>query len=478
MTSPSLLSDFAWTAKRLGAAALGHDRRAAWRAGWLLLAITAAMAVVFAWLPAWNAPYQYDDYNTPVGDAASQSLTSFWERVPRTLRPLTKLTYALESSLGAHEAAGRRVLNAVLFAGCALLFAALANAARVPALLLPLLACLWAVHPVHAEMVVALAGRSVLLSSFLLLASALFVLRQRPLGAVLCAVLALLARETALPWLPACALLLAQARGVPARRIALAAFVALAAGALLLLSSSGLRALVVSAFGAAGAWNRLGLQWAALTEGTLMLFLTPAAFTPDMEFAPGGGVRLTLILSTLACYVVALRFAFSKARPLELRVFALLWLCVVVPTHSIVPKLDVLTARPFAASLAPLLLLASLGLAPRVARSGRATALGALTLGVTIALLIPLTRERAALYADPIALWADAAARTRHHVRPLLNLGTLLAKNGQLSEAESVFEEAVERDPTRYETRRRLSAVRRAAKLQGSSNEPEVSPEK
>lgn len=469
MTSPCLQSELGLAAECSESAGVRHQLRAAWRAGWLALALLAASAVVFAWLPAWEAPYQYDDYNTPVGDAASQSLTSFWQRVPQTLRPLTKLSYALESSLGAQEAPARRVVNAALFAGCALLFGALSRVAGMPALLLPLVTCVWALHPVHAEMVVALAGRPVLLSLFLLLASALLVLRERPLWALACAVLALLARETALPWLPACALLLAQARGVSAQRMALAVGVALAVGALLLLGSSGLRGLVASAFAAAGAWNRLGLQWAALTEGTLMLFLTPSAFTPDMEFAPVGGVRLTLILLTLASYVAALRVAVSKQHARELRVFALLWLCIVVPTHGIVPKLDVLTARPFAAALAPLLLLVCASLAPRLTRSSRALAAAALTLSAAIALLIPLTRERAALYADPIALWGDAAARTRHHVRPLLNLGTLLARDEQLTEAERVFSEALERDPTRYETRRRLNAVRHAALLRRSN---------
>src|SRR5205814_1500659 len=49
--------------------------------------------------------------------------------------------------------------------------------------------------------------------------------------------------------------------------------------------------------------------------------------------------------------------------------------------------------------------------------------------------LVSLSRERAKLYLDPIALWSDAAARSRQKTRPLINLGTLLAQNGRLSEA-------------------------------------------
>ena len=66
-----------------------EERRESWIA---LLAAAAAMLVLFAWLPAFGAPYQFDDFNTPVGDPASQSLSRWWELLPRTLRPLTKLT--------------------------------------------------------------------------------------------------------------------------------------------------------------------------------------------------------------------------------------------------------------------------------------------------------------------------------------------------------------------------------------------------
>lgn len=437
--------------------------RAADSAGWpALLPIVTAILVVFAWLPALNAPYQYDDFNTPVADAASQSLANWWHLLPRTLRPLTKLTYALESSVGAQGAASRRIFNALLFGGCMASLSGLLRATGTSRTLALLLVCLWAVHPVHGETLVALAGRPVLLSLFLILASSLFVLRARPRLALLFAVLALLARESALPWLVACAALVAHDRGVSSKRIVATCAAAFGVGATILLCSSGLRALIASAFGAADGWNRLGLQWAALTRGTFMLFADPTAFTPDIDFAPRGVLRLTLIVTTLALYIAALWVVFAKEHRREVRLFALLWLCIVVPTHSIVPKLDVLTARPFSASLAPLLALAVSGLAPRLSRAPRLRMGVALASMSGILVLLPLTRYRAALYQDPIALWRDAAGRTTRSVRPLINLGTLLARDGRLREAEATLVLALERDPTRYDTRLRLNAVRRA----------------
>lgn len=431
------------------------------RAGWLsLVPAAAAVLVLFAWLPALGAPYQFDDFNTPVGDPASQSLASFWHALPRTLRPLTKLTYALESSLGASSAPARRLLNAVLLGGCiALLQRLLRLVAELPAGLALLLASLWAVHPANAELVVALAGRPVLLSLCLMLASALALSHARPWLALGTAVLALLARESALPWLVACAVLAAHQQGVGPKRIALFGALALSAGTVVLFGSSGARALVASAFAAGGAYNRLGLQWAALAHGTGLLFAAPAAFTPDMEFAPTGVARLLLILATLSLYAGACFLALTKPK---WRLFALLWLCLLLPTHSVVPKLDVLTARPLAASLLPICGLIACAAAPWLARAVRREAAATLLLAAAFLVLFPLARQRAALYADSIALWSDAAARTEHSVRPLVNLGTVLARQGRLREAESTFVRALERDPASGDVRLRLRAVRRA----------------
>ena len=79
--------------------------------------------------------------------------------------------------------------------------------------------------------------------------------------------------------------------------------------------------------------------------------------------------------------------------------------------------------------------------------------------------MFPLTRHRAELYREPVALWRDAAEATTHKVRPLVNLGTLLARQGELREAESVLQRALERDPKSVDIRLRLSKVRRALLL-------------
>lgn len=442
-----------------------------------LLVVVALLAIALAWLPAAGAPYQYDDYVTPVKDPASQSLTSFARSVPGTLRPLTKLTFAAESSLGVLDAPGRRALNGVLFLISAALLAQLARLSGLGPKAALAVATLWACHPVHAELVVALAGRSVLLALCLTLASAMFLVQKRTAPALVCAVLALLARETAWPWLVVCARLSVAPRGW-SRILAVVALTTALGGALVM--SSRLRDLLAFSYQDASALNRLGLQWAALPRGLLLWLFEPQAFAVDIEFAPRGWLRFGYVLGALALYGLAGWLALRRGASRAERVAALLWLCLVVPLHSVVPKLDPLTARDVSASSAAIVMLLSAALARGLAVwSERALEPGAtreraleramtrtgaplafwLSVSALLVGLVSLSRERARLYLDPIALWADAAARSRQKTRPLINLGTLLAQNGRLSEARRALVEATRRNPRDSEARERLAAV-------------------
>ncbi|HEX6242473.1 MAG TPA: hypothetical protein VFZ61_16285 [Polyangiales bacterium] len=423
-----------------------------------LVAGCALLLIVSAWHPGLEAPYQYDDYVTPLSDPASQSLSRFWHALPGTLRPLTKLTYALESSLGVGSAPGRRWLNLGVFAASAGLVAGLSQAAGLTYAGALGLATLWAVHPVHAETLLALAGRSVLLSLCLQLASALCLVRQRSNWALAFALLALGARETALVWLVVCAGLIAHGRGARRMRLLGSMLAVALLGGLAVLVSSRMRELLAFSFGDPSAGNRLGLQWAAVPHGLWLWLCQPGAFTLDMEFAPQGGARLAYVLTTFALYATALWVLLRARSSLLLRVLSGLWLALVLPTHSVVPKLDALTARSVSGSSAALVALLALALSAWLKAPWARAACG-LLLSAWLVLLFPQTRARAALYRDPIALWRDAAAHTTRSVRPLINLGTLMAQAGQLEPARAAFEQAVRRNPHSSEARARLDAV-------------------
>lgn len=444
---------------------------------WLLaLGVAAAVVTVLtAWAPARTAPYHYDDHVTPQKDPASQSLVAFAQNATRTLRPLTKLTFALESSLGATEAPARRLLHIPLFLGCVLLLAALARAAGVSRATALLLATIWGVHPAHGEMVIALAGRSVLLGLVLLLASALALLSRRHPLALGLALLAVLARETNIAWLVLCALFVlddAKTRFGGAR-MRLTPLLACALGVALLLASARLRELLSWSWADTRALDRLGLQVAAIPEGLWRLCTSPTSFAVDMDFSPVGVPRLLRVLAGLAAVAATTGLALSRRFPLPLRVGAALWLALTLPTQSLVPKLDPLTARTVSASSAAVVLLFAAGFA-RAAEQRRPVSKTAGAVAWTFAALLvvalaTMTRARAALYQDPVTLWRDAAEQSTSKTRPLVNVATLLAQRGQLDEAHRWLQEAARRRPHDIDIRERLRSVEALQAAQGTT---------
>jgi hypothetical protein len=155
------------------------------------------------------------------------------------------------------------------------------------------------------------------------------------------------------------------------------------------------------------------------------------------------------------------------------RVGALLWLSLVLPTHSVIPKLDPLTARSVSAHSAALVMLLAILLREALRRDERNRYWIWTALAVSFALVVPITRQRAALYRDPVALWRDAADRSHARTRPLVNLGTLLAQKGQLIEAQESLREAVRRDPRDSDARERLASVKVMLETQHLLMEPD-----
>ena len=162
-----------------------------WHALPAVLALVAlAYANSFAGIP------QYDDWNVIVDSQAVASLAAWRESMPG-IRPLLKLSYALNNSAGG--LAGFHALNLLLHG---------LNVALVLALLGRLLpgapaaalagALLFGLHPVNTEAVTMLSGRSVSLMSLFFLASVLAGLRGRTPVSLLAFVAAVATRETAL----------------------------------------------------------------------------------------------------------------------------------------------------------------------------------------------------------------------------------------------------------------------------------------
>jgi tetratricopeptide (TPR) repeat protein len=420
-----------------------------------LLLAGLALAVLAAYATSFRGALQFDDYRVIAGDPRVQSLAAWWRSMPG-IRPLLKLTYALDHASGLGLAGFHAVNVAVHAAAAVLAYLLLVRLGRRAALLHPepaalLGALLFALHPVQTEAVTYLSGRSASLAGALALGSALAFAagrdRGRPglvhLASPALMLLSLCVKETAVV-LPAALLLLEAAdAGRPfSWRAALRgvgvhlALAAAAAGAFL--ASPVYRSML----GRSLSLRALGLQLLTQARATAWLAgqLVPVrGLSADPDLAPVtapsvGAVLLALLL--LAVAVAAL--ATVRRRPVP--ALAVLWfLCWLAPQGWWLPRAEVASERQlYLALLGPAWLAAAAILrlpGPRALRTAIAAGL--------VLVLAGATAVRSRVYRDEVAFWTDAAARAPRGARAWSNLGYALALACRPAEAEAAFRRAV-----------------------------------
>jgi protein O-mannosyl-transferase len=124
----------------------------------------------------------------------------------RVFRPVTFATFSVNWALRANHPFSYHLLNILLHAVVTCLLCVLLRSLLEPlphaATVALIAAWLFAVHPIHTEAVAAIAGRSELLAAGFLLGAWLLHLHDRHLLALLCFVLALLSKESAVVFFP------------------------------------------------------------------------------------------------------------------------------------------------------------------------------------------------------------------------------------------------------------------------------------
>jgi len=403
------------------------------------------------WSPGLNGPYQFDDYATPLNDPASQSLAAWTHYLPLTLRPLTKLTYAVEADAGLSSLPGvRRAFSIGLLALAALLLYRLIAQlqSNVAPLTAAFLAALWFVHPVHADSVLMLSGRTALLATVLLLAALLAFERARPLLAGVLFMFACLSRETALAGLLPFVVLAASRPGTTVRSVLRELAPVVVAGLIVItwfLTTPRYVQLAEYSFLGRPLWHSLLAQVGAVPTG-LMLSLQPSKLSIDYGMPLPTAATAPLFLAGLMLYVVAVVGIVLLLRRSRTAALGLaLWLAALLPTQSFVPKLDALSNRPLSLALAGLLIAAAPLLAAAVERLRTRAAgngwsawpgpgVGAAAL-MLVALLALSTAHRSDLFNSELALWQDAAAKSTTSARPHLQYAMLLKQAGRDREA-------------------------------------------
>ncbi len=434
----------------------------------LAVALVALLGVgLWAWSQGLNGPYHFDDNITPLDDPASQSLSAWQQHFTHTLRPLTKLTYALEAETAvADTPAARRVVSIVLHGVSAGLLLILIGRLAPGTTLYGAagLATVWFLHPVHADAMLLASGRSAVVSNLFVIAALLALERSRLWTATLLFALACLARETAIAALLPLGVLVA-ARHPKQWRRRVRELMPLGATAVLALAWM----VATPRYQQLAAYSLLGRpvaasaisQIGAVPVGLRLLF-QPAALSIDYGIPLPLSVTDTLFLVGVGLYVsAAAGVVFFLHRSRAVAVGLAVWLAALLPTQSVVPKIDALSNRPLGLALVGLLLAA----APVVAMALRATAQesdepnadraqpmwhavpATCAFSILVASLAVATASRAALFQSDLRLWEDAAAKSRVNERPYVQYAVLLKEDGRNQEALAALSTAARINP-------------------------------
>jgi hypothetical protein len=423
--------------------------------------LPAVLLVLAGTLIAWGGvpwgTFQFDDFLNVVRDPATLDPAAFAERLPQGLRPLTRLSYFVDGQLHGLNAAGFLATNLLLHLFTVLLVLALARR-RLSEIGACAAALIFAVQPAHAEVVAYVSGRSTGLMTPLLLGGLLLHDHGRTAGALVLFALACLAKEVALVF-PALLLVWELTRAVPRprfrRELAIAAAVAVVTAALLF-SLVNYQAMLGYSSGLRPVSENLLASARAIPE-MLSLWIRPWALSADHAFDAAGHVGAAvaglLLLAGLVTIALALR------RRIPLLAFAILWpLVALLPTNSLVAKIDLVTEKPlYLAWLGPALALGAAVSASLAAASSRAARRCAA--GVVVAVLCVLaaaTQWRASLWRDPVRLWLDATAKAPECSRCWNNLGMARLVAKQDVEAVAAFERALRLDPANETARLNL----------------------
>jgi tetratricopeptide (TPR) repeat protein len=370
------------------------------RARFLLLA--AALAAFGASL---GSGFHFDDYAI----FSDPALTSPWGWLQvwgwRQTRPLTYFTFWLNYQVGGQDALGYHALNLLLHLGAVLLaYECLRRLLPQRAALVA--AALFAVHPLQAEAVDYVWGRSIVLAALLCFAALLCWITDRPWTAVACFAAALLAKEECVAFPLVLAMLPAKPRG--RSHIAVMLGLSVAAGARVVYAAAVTPGALAGPRAGISPWKYLLAQGPVILR-YLRLLIVPYGFTVDADIHVP-----PLWLGVLAwAGIAALAALLWRYRRNPWATWLLAGLILLIPSSSIFPAADLSADRRM---YLPMLGFAAAAgwLLTRVRTPALAAVVVVALTGVSIARTqVWMTEER---------LWREAVRRAPEKVRPKIQL--------------------------------------------------------
>ena len=389
--------------------------------------IAAAVAVAYA--NAVTASFQFDDWDVIAFQPLVHSIGAWWGSMPG-IRPLLKLSYAANYAISPGPILFH-VENVAIHAANACLILALLAKRTTRAIALTT-ALIFALHPAQTEAVTYVTGRSSELSTLFVLLTLNFSTVNSWLSPALFAC-ALMVKETAVM---AAVPLMRLKRGV-------SSLLVLAGAAVIAAASPMYMHLLAVSLQTRGIGANLMTQAHAIVYlmGQLVRFdrlnADPALPAVHAWSARVAGEALLIVA------LIALGFTLRKKRP-EIG-YAILWFFLwLVPTNSLLPRLDVANDRQLYLALAGPAFLVARGLGA-LARKRAGVALTATVL--LCATLATATHVRNRVYGDEITFWRDVVAKSPWNARGFNNLGFVLAKSHRNDEADAALSRALELEP-------------------------------
>jgi hypothetical protein len=367
-----------------------------------LLLAAAALAAFGASL---GSGFHFDDY----GIFSDPALTSPWGWLQvwgwRQTRPLTYLTFWLNYQTGGQDALGYHALNLLLHLGAVLL------AYECLRRILPgrgalVAAALFAVHPLQAEAVDYVWGRSIVLAALLCFAALLCWITGRPWTAVAWFAAALLAKEECAAFPLVLAMAPARPRGRP--QIAVMLGLSVAAGARVAYAALVTPGAPVGLHAGISPWRYLLAQGPVILR-YLRLLIVPYGFTVDADMrvpAVWVGVLAWAGVAGLAVFL-------WRWRRRVWAMWLLAGLILLIPSSSVFPAADLSADRRM---YLPMLGFAAAAgwLLTRV----RTAALAA----VVVVALTGVSVGRTQVWMTEERLWREAVRRAPEKVRPMIQL--------------------------------------------------------